>query len=110
MRADLPTLKKAARLLGGEVVAGGNILCPGPGHSANDRSLSVEPSHNAPDGFTVKSFCDDDFRDCRDHVREKLGLAPWQPVTAARVQRALPSRVGDRECRQPITMTPARQP
>lgn len=77
MPADFPTVKEAARLLGGEVIAGGNILCPGPRHSAADRSLSVKPSHNAPDGFTVKSFCGDDFRDCRDHVRDKLRLAPW---------------------------------
>jgi hypothetical protein len=114
MRADLPSLKEAARVLGGEVVAGGNILCPGPGHSANDRSLSVKPSHNAPDGFTVKSFCDDDFRDCRDHVREKLGLAPWQPgnggsgATSVTVPRRRP-RVPTADNDDPGTTTVAIQ-
>jgi hypothetical protein len=34
----------------------------------------VKLSANAPDGFIVNSFSTDDFGDCRDYVREKLGL------------------------------------
>src|SRR5262245_49799072 len=68
-------LHHAARLLSGEV-CGGQILCPGPQHSAKDRSLAVRFSG---DNFIVHSFCGDDPIRCRDHVRERLGLAAWQP-------------------------------
>jgi hypothetical protein len=60
-------------MLGGEVT-NGQILCPGPGHSPKDRSLSVKFSADAPEGFIVNSFSTDSFDDCRDYVREKLGL------------------------------------
>jgi len=73
VRVVTPDLKAAARALGGEV-SGGQVLCPGPGHSSKDRSLSVRFSPDAPDGFVVNSFSNDDFGDCRDCVREKLGL------------------------------------
>jgi putative DNA primase/helicase len=33
----------------------------------------------APEGFLVQSFAGDDWKDCRDFVREKLGLPAWQP-------------------------------
>jgi len=66
-------LRHAARLLGGEP-NGRGVLCPGPGHGPKDRSLSVSFDPNAPDGFVVTSFASDDFRACRDHVRERLGL------------------------------------
>jgi putative DNA primase/helicase len=74
----IPDLKTLARLLGGEP-CGQHVLCPGPGHSTRDRSLRVTPDANAPDGFKVHSFCHDDWRECRDHVREQLGLPAWQP-------------------------------
>ena len=38
---SVATLQSWARALGGEV-SGGQVLCPGPGHSAKDRSLSVK--------------------------------------------------------------------
>ncbi len=64
-------IKHAAHLLGGKA-HGNRILCPGPGHSRKDRSLSVT---FRPDGtFATKSFAGDDWRDCRDHVRTVLGL------------------------------------
>lgn len=68
------TLSKLARALAGEV-SGGQVLCPGPGHSPRDRSLSVRLSATAPDGFVVHSFAGDDWRECRDHVSERLGPA-----------------------------------
>jgi putative DNA primase/helicase len=75
MMHDLKTL---ARLLGGEP-CGRHVLCPGPNHSPKDRSLRVTPDASAPDGFKVHTFCHDDWRECRDHVREQLGLPAWQP-------------------------------
>jgi RecA-family ATPase len=73
--ADLQTL---ARALGGEI-NNGQVLAPGPGHSPQDRSLSVKLEPNAPDGFLVHSFSTDDAIACRDFVREKLGLQPFKP-------------------------------
>ena len=69
-------LDKYARQLGGE--AGGNrILCPGPGHSRADRSLSV--TFTADGSFMVHSFAGDDFAECRDHVKAVLGLDDREP-------------------------------
>jgi hypothetical protein len=67
------SLRHLAQTLGGDV-AGAAVLCPGPGHSPRDRSLSVRPSATAPDGFEVYSHASDDWRDCRDHVRSRLGI------------------------------------
>ena len=68
------SLRDAARALGGDVVAG-QILAPGPCHSRLDRSLSVRFLAGVPDGFLVYSHAGDNFTECRDHVRERLGLA-----------------------------------
>lgn len=46
-------------------------MCPGPGHSAKDRSLSVTFGSG---GFLVHSFAGDDWQDCRDYVRDLLGM------------------------------------
>jgi putative DNA primase/helicase len=67
------TLRHLAQALGGDV-AGAAVLCPGPGHSPRDRSLSVRPSATDPEGFEVYSHASDDWRDCRDHVRARLGI------------------------------------
>jgi hypothetical protein len=72
------SLQQLARLLGGTVNSG-QVLAPGPGHSAADRSLSIRVDPAAPDGFVVHSFADDDPIRCRDYVREKAGLPAWQP-------------------------------
>jgi hypothetical protein len=69
----------AANRLGGELLSGGEILCPGPHHSDQDRSLSVKFDDAAPNGFLVHSFAGDDPIACRDHVRSKLGLPPFEP-------------------------------
>jgi 5S rRNA maturation endonuclease (ribonuclease M5) len=66
-----------ARALGGEVSAG-QIRCPGPGHSPKDRSLSIKIDPTAPEGFLVNSFSGDDPAECRDHVRQQLGLPEFQ--------------------------------
>jgi Toprim domain len=70
-------LRSLQRALGGEI-SGGQLLCPGPGHSPRDRSLAVRPSPDR-DGFVVHSHCGDDWTLCKDYVRERLGLPQWQP-------------------------------
>jgi 5S rRNA maturation endonuclease (ribonuclease M5) len=76
--ADLPDLQSLARALGGEV-SGGQVLAPGPGHSASDRSLSVKLDAGAPDGFVVHSFAGDDPIQSKDYVRGKVGLPAFKP-------------------------------
>ena len=66
-----------AKRLGGEL-SDGQILCPGPNHSDQDRSLAVKLDDNAPEGFVVHSFAGDDPIACRDYVRVKLGLRPFE--------------------------------
>ena len=73
----LPSLQTVARALGGEI-NNGQILAPGPDHSAADRSLSVKIDSAAPDGFLTHSFSGDDPVTCRDYVRERLGLPRLQ--------------------------------
>ena len=87
------TLQAIARALNGEVT-GRQVLAPGPGHSAIDRSLAVSISSDAPDGFICYSHAGDDWRDCRDLVRCKLGLPPWEPGDDRERQRTVqPSHV-----------------
>ena len=69
----------AAWLLGGNVAGKNQIVCPGPGHSRRDRSLSVRFDPRAAKGFIVHSFAGDDPIAARDYVRERLGLPAWQP-------------------------------
>ncbi len=68
-------LRAAARALGGEVAGIGQVLCPAPGHSHRDRSLSVLFDPRATEGFVVNTFAaGDDPLTARDHVRARLGL------------------------------------
>lgn len=71
-------LASMARALCGEMASRARlqIVCPGPGHSLRDRSLSVFLDPNSPDGFRVHSHAmpRDDWRRCRDYVRDRLGL------------------------------------
>jgi hypothetical protein len=75
-------LRSLARALGGEI-AGGQVVCPGPGHSSKDRSLCVKLSATSPDGFVVFSHAGDDIGPCKDHVRARLGLPVdgWKHAT-----------------------------
>ena len=72
---DFPPLAKIAQALGGDA-RGFDVLAPGPGHSREDRSMSVRPDEGAPDGFLVHSFAGDDPIACKKYVIEKLGLKP----------------------------------
>jgi len=47
---ELLNLQRLACALGGDI-SNGQVLAPGPGHSAADRSLAVRPSKDAPEGF-----------------------------------------------------------
>lgn len=72
-------LHHLAKQLGGEINGRSQVLCPGPGHSPQDRSLSVRLDASAPDGFLIHSHAGDDWKACRDHVRAALGLPSWEP-------------------------------
>jgi putative DNA primase/helicase len=85
-------LRDIARALGGEV-SGRQVLAPGPGHSPRDRSLAVRLSSSAPDGLLVFSHCGDDWRLCREHVGERLGLPRLRPDAAARAADRLSTRI-----------------
>ena len=74
-------LAHAARLLGGHL-DGDVIRCPGPGHGARDRSLSVKLLSDG--GVFVWSFAADDWRVCRQHVAAVLGIEADQRRPAAR--------------------------
>jgi putative DNA primase/helicase len=82
--------REVARRLGGVVSGRDTIVCPGPGHSLRDRSLSVRLDPSAPDEFVVHSHAGDDWRQCRDHVRDRLGLPPWVPGDEQ--QRSVPAQ------------------
>lgn len=71
----MTSLAYLAKALRGEK-HGDRVSCPGPGHSAKDRSLTVwfEGSR-----LTCCSFAGDDWRDCMDYVRERCGLPSFEP-------------------------------
>src|SRR5262245_14525523 len=85
--SSFPSLDQIAAALGGEI-SGGQVHAPGPNHSPQDRSLSIKLDANAPDGFLVHSFSGDDAIRCRDHVKQKLGLAKPQKRSADKSQKA----------------------
>lgn len=81
-------LRSMATALGGDVVNGRNgsfILCPGPGHTPKDRSLSVAPSATDPDGFVCFSHANDAWQDCRRYILNRLG----RPVERAKFDRSI---------------------
>lgn len=84
-------LRSIARAVCGDVV-GRQVLAPGPGHSRNDRSLSI---WSAPEGVYVHSHAGDDWRACRDYVARQLGL---ESLRRREVSPAEQERIGaDRE-------------
>jgi putative DNA primase/helicase len=70
------SLPDIARRLGGKVYSG-RILCPGPGHSAKDASLSVWLERDG--GLHVHSFSGDQWTDCMDYVRSALNMPTFEP-------------------------------
>ncbi|MDE4601393.1 toprim domain-containing protein [Sinorhizobium meliloti] len=69
-------LHELAKRLGGDLGRNGRVACPGPGHSPKDRSLSVWIEGN---DINVHSFAGDDWQECKDFVRERLGRPAWEP-------------------------------
>ena len=67
-------VRSIARELGGDVVGRDQVVAPGPGHSRHDRSLSIYISETAPDGFRTHSHAGDNWQDCRDYVKDRLGI------------------------------------
>jgi hypothetical protein len=90
MSLDVRTI---ARIMGGDVINRTSANVPGPGHSKADRSLSITIKRSAPAGFVVYSHAGDDPIECRDYVRERLGLEQWGP--GHRRERAAPFVVTD---------------
>jgi len=88
----MTTPKQAAIALNGDV-SGQHISCAGPGHSPHDKSLSVTLDPAAPDGFLVHSFAGDDWQDCRDYVKDRLGIGRTNYTPTPRPER--PCRVTD---------------
>src|SRR5262245_67365 len=78
----LPSIEKIAEALGGDVT-NGEALVPGPGHTAEDRSLAIKCDRAAPDGFVLHSFAGDDPIAFRDHVKRKLGLPEFAKKKAS---------------------------
>ena len=68
------TAREVAMALGGDVVSVKRVAAPGPGHSPTDRSLSVLITGS---DFIVHSFAGDDWRVCKEYVRSRLGLLPF---------------------------------
>jgi hypothetical protein len=75
MRLDVRAI---ARAMGGDVINRTSANVPGPGHSRSDRSLSITIKPSAPGGFIVYSHAGDNPIECRDYVRERLGLEKWE--------------------------------
>jgi hypothetical protein len=82
-------IRAVARALGGDVVGHDTVIAPGPNHSHKDRSLSVRLTN---DDFVVHSHAGDNWRTCKDFVRERLGLPAWEPGDG-RDRRVAPSRI-----------------
>lgn len=90
------SIKSAARALGGNDYSGNRILCPGPGHSKKDRSLSV--TFLLDGSFIANSFAGDDWQACRDHVKAKLGIDDREIPARAEPIQVLP-RTGNSHAR-----------
>jgi hypothetical protein len=71
-RPIMNSLRSIAAALGGQIAGRDSFLCPGPGHSRRDRSLKVKLK--ADGSFSVTSFAGDDWKLCKDFIRDKLGL------------------------------------
>ena len=92
IRVSALDIRSLAAALGGTVTGRNSVLAPGPGHSPQDRSLTVTLDSSAPDGFVCFSHAGDDWKACRDYVRDRIGLPQWQPGDE-RDRRIDPSRL-----------------
>ena len=83
-------LRKLAYSLGGDVAGSDTILCPGPGHSARDRSLAVRFEADRT-GWICLFIALSMTIGTRVAimVRSRLGLPEWQPGDER--QRTIPA-------------------
>lgn len=70
--------RSIARAMGGDVTGRNSVNVPGPGHGKADRSLAIKIMPSAPGGFVVFSHASDDPIECKDYVRQALGLGSWK--------------------------------
>jgi putative DNA primase/helicase len=66
-------LDEIASALGGKVHRGTYVVAPGPGHSGKDGSLKVWLDRDGR--LACHSFAGDDWAECMDHVRARLGMS-----------------------------------
>lgn len=67
----ITSLRDLKAILGGNAY-GNYLLCPGPNHSDDDRSLKV--SFDDAGRLRVHSFAGEDWRDCLDYVQRRIGV------------------------------------
>ncbi|MEN3238920.1 toprim domain-containing protein [Methylobacterium ajmalii] len=90
-------LRSIAQALGGQVMPGGQVSFPPPGHSRTDRSGSFKFDPSAPDGFLINTLSPaDDPLYVKDWVRDQLGWARETPKRATAERSPIPiSRAPD---------------
>jgi putative DNA primase/helicase len=69
-------IRMMVSVLGGDVTGRNSANVPGPGHSEKDRSLSIKVNGRSGQ-IIVCSHAGDDWRLCKDYIRERLGLGKW---------------------------------
>jgi hypothetical protein len=98
------TAKLLAHLIGGDPLPRDSrgregAQGPGPGHRPEDRSMVVRIDPTSRGGLAVSTFSPrDDWRRCKDYVREKLGFPPyWKPrlIRQQHTLRGATKSVGD---------------
>lgn len=77
--------REIAAAFGGNITGPSSANIPGPGHSRNDRSLSIKIDPRAPSGFVVYSHAGDDPIECRRYVCAKLGFSQQKNRACRRV-------------------------
>jgi putative DNA primase/helicase len=70
------TIREIVAVLGGTVTGRDSCNVPGPGHSKGDLSLSITIDRRQG-RIIVCSHAGDNWKMCKDYVRERLGLDKW---------------------------------
>lgn len=93
--------QRLAAALGGKA-NGNQIQAPAPGHSKQDRSLSIHVGTQYPEGFVVNPHAGENPIEIRDYVRRTCGLPDWTPdlkedaaPTLTIIPKAKPKRYSD---------------
>jgi RecA-family ATPase len=90
------TAQQIASALGGHVDHEGRVRAPGPNHRPGDGSLTIWVNPSDPDGFTVNSHSTrDTWEQCRDYVRQRLGLSPFNPCTTKQEPKPRARRIAE---------------